>query len=289
MKSRMALYYSMTKPGITQMVLVTTIWGYFFGQTEGLAHLLTDLKLWATLIGVALGASGAAVLNNYLERDIDGAMARTRNRPLPAGLIRPMHALAFGLTLILVGEAVLLVAVNVMAAFLVLLTNFLYVLVYTPAKRISAFNTTIGAIPGAMPPLIGWVGAQGTLGLEGWVLFAILFVWQHPHVYSIVWTHRDQYAQAGFKMLSTNDSGAHTSWGVVLGTVVLLVVASLPTLTGMTRLFYLLTSLLMGGWLIFLGTRLAALRSVAASRRLTKATVFYLPLLLLCMVIDSFL
>ena len=125
MKTRASLYYSMTKPGITLMVLVTTIWGYFFGRPEGLLHLLIDLQLWATLVGVALGASGAAVLNNYLERDIDGAMARTRRRPLPAGLIHPMHALAFGLTLILVGEAVLLIGVNVMAAFLVLLTNFL--------------------------------------------------------------------------------------------------------------------------------------------------------------------
>ena len=288
MNARLAPYYAMTKPRITTMVLVTTVWGYFFGRPGSIPALLTDLQLWATLLGVGLGASGAAVLNNFLERDIDGAMARTRRRPLPAGLVRPIHALAFGLGLILLSETVLILGVNMLAAFLVLVTNFLYVLVYTPAKRVSAFNTTIGAIPGAMPPLIGWAGARGALGIEGWILFAILFVWQHPHVYAILWTHRDEYMKAGFKMLTNHDDGSRTGRAVVVGTLTLLVVAALPSVVGMTTVFYLLASLLMGGWLIVLSGRMAVRRSAASSRQLMKATVLYLPLLLVCMVIDSF-
>ena len=289
MNARLAPYYAMTKPRITVMVLVTTVWGYFFGRPGSIPAMLIDLQLWATLLGVGLGASGAAVLNNFLERDIDGAMARTARRPLPAGLIRPASALAFGLALIVLSETVLILGVNMLTAFLVLLTNFLYVLVYTPAKRVSAFNTTIGAIPGAMPPLIGWAGARGALGIEGWILFAILFVWQHPHVYSILWTHRDEYMKAGFKMLTNNDDGSRTSWAILVGTLCLLVVAALPSVVGMTRTFYLFTSLGMGAWLVLLGRRMARQRSTYASRKLMKATVLYLPLLLVCMVIDSLL
>jgi protoheme IX farnesyltransferase len=278
----------MTKPRITLMVLVTTVWGYCFGHAHPLS-VVTDIKLWLLLLGVALGASGGAVLNQYMERDIDGAMARTRRRPLPAGHIRPIHALAFGLCLILLSEAILILGVNMLSAFLVLLTNFLYVLVYTPAKQVSSFNTTIGAVPGAMPPLIGWAGSHDSLGMGGWILFGILFVWQHPHVYAILWSHRGEYAKAGFKMLSNNDDGSRTGLAVVIGTIALLVVSVLPSLVGLSRWFYLLTSFSMGIWLLVLGIRMARLRSVESSRKLMKASVLYLPLLLVCMIIDSFL
>jgi protoheme IX farnesyltransferase len=288
MKIPFFAYYELTKPRIVFMVLVTAVWGYFLGGPRSFLGMLTDVTFWSTMLGTALCAAGAAVLNQYLERESDGAMERTRNRPLPAGIVRPLSALAYGLWLTLIGLAVLLVQVNLLTAFLVLLTNFLYVLVYTPMKRMSAFNTTFGAIPGAMPPLIGWTAAHGGVTVEGVLLFLILFVWQHPHVYAIGWMYREDFARAGFKMLALHDDdGARTGRGVILGTLALIAVSVLPVWRGMASGPYLAVALVMGAILLEYARRLTRTRSIPAARAVMMTTIVYLPVILAGILIDA--
>jgi protoheme IX farnesyltransferase len=193
--NRIRLYLELTKPRILVMVLVTTTLGFLLGSAgDG-----SFAQLLLTLLGVGAATGGAAVLNNYLERNFDAKMVRTRARALPAGLIEPARALSFGVGLIVSGVLLLAVTVNLMAGFLVLLAAFLYVMVYTPLKRITWWNTTFGAIPGTIPPMAGWAAATGRVGPGAWVLFAILFAWQHPHFFAMAWMFRDDYRAAGFK------------------------------------------------------------------------------------------
>lgn len=280
-------YLALTKPRIVFMVLVTVTWGYFLGGARSLPALLMDGVFWATMLGAGLAAAGGAVLNQYLERDADAAMQRTRARPLPAGRLRPSSALVFGLWLVLAGLGVLLARVNLLTAFLVLLTDFLYVLVYTPMKRVSALNTTFGAIPGAMPPLIGWTAAHGSVAVEGVLFFLILFVWQHPHVYAICWMYREDYARAGFRMLSLDDDGSRTAVGVVLGALALLLVSALPVLRSASSLPYLAVALVMGLAVMAFSWHLARVRTVGAARGVLLATIVYLPVILAGIVVDA--
>src|SRR6267378_6942620 len=191
------LYLELAKPRILLMVLVTTSLGFFLG-TRGIDSVL---QLCLTLFGVGCATAGAAMLNNYLERDLDAKMVRTRGRALPAGLIEPHRVLTLGVGLVLCGVLLLAWRVNLLTGFMVLLAGFLYVLVYTPLKRITWLNTSFGAIPGAIPPMAGWAAATGQLDPGAWALFAILFAWQHPHFFAIAWMFRDDYRAAGFKML----------------------------------------------------------------------------------------
>src|SRR5215470_2813459 len=195
--NRSRLYFELTKPRILVMVLVTTALGFLLGSADHGSFAL----LLLTLLGVGAATGGAAVLNNYLERDFDAKMARTRGRALPAGLIEPSRALSFGVGLVLTGVLLLTVTVNLLNGFLVLLAAFLYVLVYTPLKRVTWLSTTFGAIPGAIPPMAGWAAATGRLDPGAWALFAILFAWQHPHFFAIAWMFREDYRSAGFKIL----------------------------------------------------------------------------------------
>src|SRR5258708_34979828 len=190
------LYWELAKPRILLMVLVTTSLGFFLGA-RGVDSVL---HLCLTLLGVGCATGGAAMLNNYLERDLDAKMVRTRWRALPAGLVEPQRALISGVGLVLFGVLLLAWKVNLLSGFLVLMAGFLYVLVYTPLKRITWLNTSFGAIPGAIPPMAGWVAATGRLDLGAWVLFAILFAWQHPHFLAIAWVFPEDYRAAGFKM-----------------------------------------------------------------------------------------
>ncbi|MDA1043696.1 MAG: heme o synthase [Verrucomicrobia bacterium] len=277
----------MTRPRIVFMVLVTTVWGYALscienGRPAGLVYTFIVM-----LVGTAMTAAGGLVLNHFLERDADSKMPRTRNRPLSTGELKPSNALAFGLCLILGGVCLLWSQVNLLTAFLVLLSDFLYVLVYTPMKRISALNTSLGAIPGAIPPLVGWAAAHGQLGIEPWILFAILFVWQHPHVYAISWMYKDDYAGAGFKMLSLNDDGTRTGIGVMLGAIALVPVSLLPSFFGMTSQVYFWTALVCGLVLVALAVPIMRHHSRASALCMLKATVMYLPLLLAGIIIDA--
>jgi protoheme IX farnesyltransferase len=266
------------------MVLVTTTLGFLLGSG---AHGSYGLLL-LTLVGVGSSTGGAAVLNNYLERDFDAKMARTRKRALPAGLIEPHRALAFGVGLVLSGVLLLAVEVNLLAGFLVLLAAFLYVLVYTPLKRITWWNTTFGAIPGAIPPMAGWAAATGHVGAGAWALFAILFAWQHPHFFAIAWMFRDDYRAAGFKMLPVIEPSGRRTVRLAVGFSLVLIGASLiPTLIGMAGWFYFSGTLLIGLLMLMVALSFAHDRSVGNARRLLKASILYLPLLLLFIFLDA--
>jgi protoheme IX farnesyltransferase len=272
------------KPRIVTMVLVTTAIGYYLGA-GGFGGIVNFLL---TLIGTGLAAGGSAALNNYLERESDVHMPRTMNRVLPSGRIDPSVALAFGVLLVLSGVSLLAWLVNLLAAFLVLLTAFLYVLVYTPLKKLTWWNTPIGAIPGALPPMVGWAASAGELSAGAWVLFAILFIWQHPHFYAIAWMYREDYARAGFKMLSVVDpTGNRLFRQAIVFSAVLIPVSMMLHWLGVTGEIYFIGAIFIGAAMLAAAVFMWNIRTLAAARRVLMASVFYLPALLVLIVIDS--
>lgn len=276
-------YIEITKPRIVSLVLVTAAIGFYLGG-QGISSYATLAWL---LLGVAVECSGAAVLNHYLEREMDSKMTRTRKRPLPSGRMNPEHALQFGVILSLAGVAVLYIKVNMLTAFLSLLTTFMYVLVYTPMKRVSWFNTTVGAFPGAMPILGGWAGATGTLDFHAGILFLIMFVWQHPHFYAIAWMFKDDYARAGFKMLSEQEThGDNMFRHIYYYSLLLIPVSVIPSITGMAGMIYCVGAFIAGIWLLGMSRKFIQSQSVVDARQLLKATVVYLPVLLTLIVLD---
>ena len=228
------------------------------------------------------------MLNNYLERNSDAKMSRTRNRALPAGRIEPTRALTVGVSLVLFGVFLLVSAANLLTAFLVLLAAFLYVLVYTPLKRVTWLSTTFGAIPGAIPPMAGWAAATGRLDAGAWALFAILFAWQHPHFFAIAWLYRDDYGSAGFKVLPVIEPTGLRTVRLTLGfSLALLAVSLIPTLIGIAGWLYFSGALLIGFMILRVALSFARDRSDGNARRLLKSSIFYLPLLLLLILGDA--
>ncbi len=277
-------YFELIKPRILFMVLLTTALGYFLGAQ----------KAWQTstaiflLLGTSCVCSGAAALNQYLERDADQKMLRTRNRPIPQGIISPNHAMLFGIILTLIGVSLLWWEVNLLTSFLSLLTAFLYVLVYTPLKRVSWLNTTIGAIPGALPPLGGWAAATGELSVGGWVLFLILFIWQHPHFYSIAWMFREDYQRGGFKMLPVVDSqGESTFRQINIFSILMLITATLPFLIGMSGKIYLIGAIMISIMFFLSGLKLNATHSIKDAHLNLQNSIIYLPTLLILILLDA--
>jgi protoheme IX farnesyltransferase len=280
---KVSAYVCLTKPRILTMVLVMSAAGFFLGA-KSLQPLDTFVIM---LLGTALSSGGAAVLNNYIERDCDQKMHRTKTRPLPKGIITPPEALQFGLTLVLMGVTLLAWQVNLLTGFLSLLTVFLYVLVYTPLKRITWWNTVIGAIPGALPPMGGWTAATGHLDLGAWIVFLILFVWQHPHFYAIAWMYKDDYERGGFKMLPVVDpDGRSTFRQVIWFSVALLPVSLLPTYFGMAGMVYGWGIAILGIVMLMIGLNLQKSRSVQDAKRLLRASVIYLPLFFILILCD---
>jgi protoheme IX farnesyltransferase len=276
-------YIELTKPKIAALVLVTTTLGYFLGG-KGIPSIVQLINL---LMGSALVCFGSGALNHYLERDSDSLMLRTQQRPIPSGLIQAYQALNFGVILTLAGVAYLYLTTNLLTAFLSLLTAFLYVLVYTPMKKISWLNTTIGSIPGAIPPMGGWAAATGNVSLEAWILFLIMFLWQHPHFYAIAWIFREDYKRGGFKMLPVIEpDGRRTFKQIMYCSVLLALISLLPSILGMSGKVYLIGGFLLGAGLIYYSERFVQSHSTHDARNLLKATVFYLPLLLILIVID---
>lgn len=274
----------LTKPRILGMVLLTTAMGYFLGS----GRIWSVWTAFYLLTGTALVCSGASVLNQYLEKDADILMERTKNRPLPQGIITPNQALLSGIILVLAGVSMLYWKVNLISAFLGLLTAFLYVLVYTPLKRISWLNTTIGAIPGALPPLAGWAAATGEMAAGGWVLFWILFIWQHPHFYSIAWMYRKDYARGGFKMLPVIEPDGRSTFNqVILFLVLMLITALVPFVTGMSGKIYLWGAVLLSLMFFFSGLNMSKKKTFSAARGLLANSVIYLPALLILLLIDA--
>jgi len=271
----------LVKARLSLLVLSTTLVGYLLGQGKGA---VSWFALVATLVGTAMSACGAAALNQWWERDVDILMKRTRDRPLPAGRMHPTDALLFGILFSVFGVAILSL-VNTLAAALSAATIIVYVLIYTPLKRISAINTLVGAIPGALPPLIGWIAATGEPSLPGWVLFAILWFWQMPHFLAIAWMYREEYAGAGFIFLTGGDEqGIATSRQILLYTACLMVVTLAPAAIGLNNVWYLLGSFLLGLGFLVLGVRFAWTRTRIAARQLFFGSIIYLPLLLALLV-----
>lgn len=267
----------LVKARLSLLVLITTLVGFLAGWRGPFDYLL----LVATLAGTALSACGAAALNQWWERALDGRMRRTATRPLPAGRMHPNDALMLGLLFSLSGVVCLFLFVNTLTAALSLATILLYILVYTPLKRVTTLNTLIGAVPGALPPLIGWTAATGAIGLEGMILFAILWFWQMPHFLAISWMYRDEYRGAGFVMLSGSDpSGALTARQSVVYTVYLTGVSLLPAALPQVALWYGAAALALGLGFLALAIQFLRTRTTSAARHLFFASIVYLPLLL---------
>ena len=267
----------LVKARLSLLVLLTTLVGFLIAWRGPIPWVL----LTATLLGTALCAGGAAALNQWMERDIDARMKRTRERPLPAGRMSPRDALLFGLLFSLTGIAILGLFTNLRAAFLAFATIAIYIIVYTPMKRMSSLNTLVGAVPGALPPLIGWVAARGSYGLEGGLLFATLFFWQMPHFLAIAWMFRDDYKAGGCVMLTDRDAdGSMTGRQALLYSICLLVISLLPGFLGFNSQLYFYGALLLGlGFSAFAAIFLRR-RDRDSARNLFFASILYLPLLL---------
>jgi len=282
-KKILLAYLELTKPRILTLVLITTTLGFFLSG-DGITSLSQLLIL---LVGAAFVCAGSSTLNHYLEREADSKMFRTCHRPIPSGIISPSRALSFGIVLVLSGVLILCWGINLLTAFLSLLSAFLYVLVYTPLKKISWVNTSIGAIAGALPPMGGWAAASGELTLGAWVLFFILFLWQHPHFYAIAWMFKDDYKRAGFKMLPVvYPDGISTFQQINLCSLLLIPISLLPTYLGISGWLYFYGSLFLGIGLFGIGRKLSFSKSMRDAQHLLHASVIYLPVLLFFIIID---
>lgn len=285
----LAAYIELTKPRIALMVLVTAALGYYLGAL-GTGEFPGWLSFSFALLGIGMAGGGASVLNQYLERDVDALMDRTRKRPLPAGTISPPAALYFGVALALGGCFLLLLETNLLTAFLTLQSTFLYVLVYTPMKRLTWLNTSVGAVPGAMPPLMGWAAATGSLDLGAWILFAILYVWQHPHFFAIAWMYRDDYERGGLKMLPVvKPDGKNMFFQVIAFSVLLIPISLLPTLMGLSGWLYFSGALVLGLAMLASGAAFSRGRTYASAKRVLQVSLIYLPMLFLFILVDSML
>jgi protoheme IX farnesyltransferase len=282
LKARLGDYWALTKPEVNFLVLVATAVGFDLGW-RGPFRLLPLLD---TLLGTLLVASGTATLNQYLERSFDSQMRRTAQRPLPAGRVRPAEALALGLGLAIGGAVYLALAVNLLASLLAAATLTSYLVVYTPLKRRTSWCMFVGAFPGAAPPLIGYAAARGTLNLEAWMLFALLFLWQFPHFLSIAWMYREDYSRAGYHMLP-DDGGQSMAWQMVISSICLLAVSLAPAWLGSAGIPYLCGALLVGLAFSAFGMRLAVTRSRTLARQVLFASVLYLPLVLGLLMLDK--
>jgi protoheme IX farnesyltransferase len=281
--SRVSAYVSLTKPRIVVMVLVTVGVGFLLGA-RGSAHPAT---LALTLLGTALVAGGASALNQWLERSRDARMRRTANRALPTGRLTPVEACAFGLVLGAVGTVVLLVGANWLAAAVSVVTLLLYVGVYTPLKSRTTLNTAIGAIPGALPPVIGWAAATGTLGIESLVLFLIVFLWQFPHFLAIAWIYREDYARGGMKMLPEFDpQGRLTGRQATAYALALIPAGLMPATIGLAGGVYFAGALVLGLIYLIAAARFWLSVSDATARRLLRTSFVYLPAVLLLLVLN---
>ncbi|MDX6576427.1 MAG: heme o synthase, partial [Blastocatellia bacterium] len=275
-KARAAAYVELTKPRITFLIVLTSAAGFCLGA-RGAVNYLTFTH---AMIGIALLSSGIATLNQFMERDLDGLMRRTENRPLPSGRLMPFEALWFGVTLTLGAELYLALSVNVLTALMGLTVIAGYLFLYTPLKTRTTLSTAVGAFPGAMPPLMGWAAARGEVDVAAWVLFAILFLWQFPHFLAIAWMYREDYGRAGIRMLPVVEpDGRVTGQQIILYSLMLLPVSLLPAFLGISGRFYLVSALILG--LLFLGSsiRAALSKSNQHARQLLLASVLYLPLL----------
>ena len=282
-RERIAAFIELTKPRITFLIVLTSAAGFYLASVGSVNYRL----LLSSMFGITLLSSGVATINQYMERDLDGLMRRTANRPLPTGKLLPWEALAFGGGLIVLSEIYLAVLVNPLTALMGLTVIAGYLFGYTPLKTKTSLSTMVGAFPGAVPPLIGWTAARGELSLEAWVLFAIMFLWQFPHFLAIAWMYREDYARAGILMLPVVEpEGRVTSQQIVVYTVMLLPVSLLPYALGVSGKIYLVGAAVLGLLFLYSSIRAAISLSRQEARRLLLASVIYLPLLFILMVLN---
>ena len=277
-------YVVLTKPDVTFLVVITTVAGFYLGSTGPMEW----ARLMNTLCGTLLVAGGTAALNQYVERHMDSVMRRTAARPLPLGILQPKEVLLFGVATIFAGTIWLALAVNVLAASIALLTSVSYLGAYTPLKTRTTLATAVGAIPGALPPLIGWAAASGTLSAGAWILFAILFFWQFPHFMAIAWMYREDYGRAGILMLPVVDRSGDRTFRLIIATSAILIpVSVLPAVLGMATINYFYGALILGLLLLLVSYWANRVRTNVRAKWLMHATVAHIPLLLGWMILDK--
>jgi heme o synthase len=282
-RSRASDYIALAKPRLNGLVVASTLAGYAMagGDTSDV------VRVSCTVLGTALVAGGASALNQLIERDSDALMRRTKMRPLPDGRLQPLEGLVFGAALTSVGLAMLVLGVNLLTAWVALATIASYTAIYTPLKRRTSFATVVGAIPGALPPVIGWAAGRNDLSGGAWALFGILFLWQLPHFLAIAWIYREDYARAGLPMLPVVEpDGRSTARQAVVYAAALVPVAMAPTLLGMTGAIYFSGAFVLTTALLVLAVRFAADRTTQAARRLFYGSIIYLPVLWILMIAD---
>jgi heme o synthase len=274
----------LVKARLTLLVLLATAAGFYLGTQSPINY----AALFHVVFGTAAAAAGAAALNQWWERKLDALMRRTRMRPVPAGRMRPAEALALGLVLSIFGVGYLAITCNALSATLAAVTILIYIFAYTPLKRASTANTLVGAVPGAIPPMIGWAAARGAVEAGAWSLFAIILLWQLPHFFAIAWMYRDDYSRAGFRMISSDDrSGERSASQSVFFCILLLVIAGLPAFVGVVTMFYLPVELVLGASFIAVAMRFLRMRTAGAARLLFITSIVYLPLLLGALVLTK--
>jgi protoheme IX farnesyltransferase len=280
-KSWAAVFAELVKARLTALVLLTTFVGYYLGERGAVDY----LRMFHVLFGTALVAAGAAALNQWLERDYDAKMRRTASRPLPSGRMQPATVAIFGGACSVTGLIYLAALVNPLTSVVGAVTSVSYLFLYTPLKRVTWVNTLVGAIPGALPPLMGWTAARNELSGEGWALFAILAFWQIPHFMAIAWLYREEYAKAGFIMLpNVDEGGSRTAQQAVSNTIALLLASLCPFAFGLNGKIYLVAALVLGAGYCWCAVRFARQLTAPRARQLFLASIIYLPLLIAALV-----
>ncbi|MEI6193143.1 MAG: heme o synthase [Verrucomicrobiota bacterium] len=280
-KSWTSVFADLVKARLTTLVLLTTLVGFYLGWRGAMNFAL----MFNTLAATGLVAAGASALNQWLEREYDAKMLRTQSRPLPSGRMQPATVAIFGGVCSVAGLIYLALAVNPLTSIIGAVTLISYLFIYTPLKRVTWLNTAIGAVPGALPPLMGWTAARGELSSEGWALFAILFFWQLPHFFAIAWIYKDEYAKAGFQMLPGIDpDGQRTAQQAVSNTLALLAVSLFPFVFKMAGTFYLVGAIILGAGFLWGAIQFSRQLTLTRARQLFFASIIYLPMLLALMV-----
>ena len=287
--TKLKAYFQLSKPEITLMVFISTWFGFYAGIVKKGIELSSynNLLIYSLIFGAICSSAGVAALNEYWESDLDKLMDRTKNRPIPAGVITRKSGLIFGVLMSLIGIGLFWFFVHKGAAILSAITLILYVFVYTPMKRKTPLNTLMGAIPGALPPLGGWLAATGELSKEAWIIGGILYAWQIPHFLSIAWIYRKDYKKGGFKMYTGEEKLFIFRLHIFIFTFLMIYYSILPTMVGIAGTFYLIGTIVIGMIFFFASMGLILDQNGKTAKILLKTTIYYLPLLLILFIVDN--